>query len=110
MQVCSLVTALRFAWESRGTDNGIMNFRSGPTLVRLGPFGQNVNRPLPSFHRQWVEIDSLPSGDRVSSYPNPFFPPSYFAVLKRFSLDNGKFCRVRCTVTKFVGYSARSSR
>jgi hypothetical protein len=52
MQVCSLVTALRFAWESRGTDNGIMNFRSGPTLVRLGPFGHNVNRQLPGFHSQ----------------------------------------------------------
>jgi hypothetical protein len=58
-----------------------------------------------------IATDGFPAFMRTAVRPpfTPIFSPASFPVLNRFSLDNRKFCRVRCTVTKFVELSALSA-
>ena len=65
--------AVRFAFRSLSTDNGIMNLGSGQTQACFGRVGQNSNRPLLGFHRQGVKIDSSPSGEPVRGSITPVF-------------------------------------
>jgi hypothetical protein len=63
-----------------------MNIHSKPMTAGACGVGHSVNQPLPGAHRQWQEIDSLPSGEPALSH----HPPDFFA------------CLIPCTQTFFT--------
>jgi hypothetical protein len=54
-----------------------MNIHSGLMPARACGVGLSVNQPLNGAHSQWLEIDSLPSGEPSLS----FHLPDFFACL-----------------------------
>lgn len=76
MQECSPFTALRFASEPRGTNNGIMNLHYGPIPVRTGRTRQIVIPPLSSAYRQRRQIDYPQAGQPAPSSPSRISDPA----------------------------------
>jgi len=86
-----------------------MIFHSGPITLSFRRVSQGVQSVLRARiinSDRWI---LRPHANRSQAPVHPIFSPASFPMLNRFSLDNRKFCRVRCTVTKFVQLSALSS-